>query len=400
MNDQPGNLYAQREPRPSLTDEIEQGRQTATSAFGRGLRQQMQALRRRRKWLQRAALVVIVLYVVGLTVFIPMILLRKPAHSVAPPPPAAAIVKPAVPATLPAAPTKPTPVGVAATDPMAGRLTVQKLKSALEQLREARGWVQKNRPDTARLLLLKILNENPDNVEARWELAQLTFAQGTNDYTRELLLSILRADPGHKNAQEMLATTYLRLGHYESALALAQWILEGDADSCAAHRLAGLALLKTDRFEQAAIHFRKWSALEPDNIEALKHYADAIMRLQEYAKATVLYENILKKKPGEVDVYLQLAICQAKQTQVDKAVETLTQALALVGAPQVAPWLQDEGFSGVRGHSLFVTFARNIARRPVMGNQPAQADETAIDMKSVFDAKRLQKAQQMLTPQK
>jgi hypothetical protein len=122
------------------------------------------------------------------------------------------------------------------------------------------------------------------------------------------------------------------------------------------------------------------------------------MHLKQYGKAADLYDNILKKKAVEADAYRQLAICYAEQTQVDKTVETLTQALALLGAPLVTTWFKDPGFDTVRTHSLFATFERN-ATRPVLGAKPAQTGETTINMNSVFDTKRMQQVQGMLKPQ-
>jgi len=383
MSDESDNLYAQREQRPSLADEIEQASHTQLSPLGVNVRKKIRAMRRRQLWIHRLALGGAVVYALGLTAFILVLNFRRPAAGTPPP-----ISVPAVKSAL-----------VIASRPASDvRVAIQKWKDDAERLQTARVWIQKGRLDAAHDLLQAALDDNPENVEVLFELAQVTFDQGANERARELLQRVLWANPNHKTAPQMLATVYSRLGQDEPALALAQWVLEADPDSAGAHRIAGIAQLKAHRFDQAAIHFHKWAALEPDNPVALKQYADVLMELKEYDKAASFFEKILLKKNDEADAYRQLAICYAKQLQVNKAVETMTQAMSILGSSKVAAWFKDPGFDSIRAQNLFALLEHEITR-PNLAGTPTHANETVIDMNTVFDQKHLQQIQDSLKTQ-
>lgn len=381
MKDVSGNLYTHRESRPSLADEIE-GESEKPSIFGGELLKQLRGMRKRRALIRRVIVVVALVYGTGLAAFIGLILMRNSAersgpHAVA-----------ALPGTNQA------PV-VAAYDPQAVRATVQRWKDAGEKLQEARLWVQKGRRDMASALLQEVLAANPYHAEALFEAAQLYFQQDNNAGARDLLQRLLTVDPERKAAVQMLATVYSRTDQNEQALSLANWIMESDPDCIEAHRIAGLAALKAKRQDLALLHFRKWAAAEPENVSAQKQYADVLLALKEYGKATALYEGILKKKPSEADAYRQLAVCFAQQSMVEQAVSTMIQAIYNVGAPQVAPWFRDTGFDGVRTQKLFALLEHQVTV-PRMSAKAGAANPSELEMNPGFQLQRLQQIQNML----
>ena len=382
MADEVGNLYGQREQRPSLTDGTTQDRRSSASLQNNSLRQQISAIRRRHKWLQRLVLVGIVIYAIGLTACLLTMKFVAAKSRVVHKLPSVAI------------PVAPPPVTMVTRSVSSSlhdiQADIEKWKNADERLQEARAWIQKGRLDIARNTLETTLADNPENVEILFELAQLTFAQGADKRAYDLLQHVARINPEHKLVPQMLADVYSRLGQYEAALALAQWILEGNPDSAAAHQIAGNAELKAHRLEQAVVHFHKWSELEPDNLMALKQYAELLLALKDYAKVGGIYEKILKKKPDDGDAYRQLATCYARQAQAEKTVATLTQAMSVVGASRIAIWIKEPTFDAIRKHDLFTVFEQEVAHSYASRDRAAHGGAAKIDLNNAFDVKQMQ----------
>ena len=381
MPDASDNLYSQREPRLSLADEIARDAR-AVPAFDGNLQQQLRIMRRRRIWMLRIVVTIALIYTIGLTAFIAVIMSHRTNGR----------------ATAAAATNEPLSRKLAgksgaAADNLADiRRSIQKWKASSEQLREARTWVQKDRRDTATVILKQAVTDDPANVALQFELGQLYLEQGDFERARELLLRVLRVEPQHKGARQMLAAAYSHLGQHEQALALANWILEDDPDDEEVQRIAGLAHLQANRLNEAMLHFRKWLVLSPDKVEAQKQYADVLMRLQEYDKAAGLYEDILKKKSTDAEVYQHLAICYAKLMHGEQTVATMVQALYIVGTPSVAKWFKDPGFDNVRTNKLFSLLERQVTA-PTMAGKATQAGETLLDLNSIIDEKRLKQIQ-------
>lgn len=381
MPDASDNLYSQREPRLSLADEIARDAR-AVPAFDGNLQQQLRIMRRRRIWMLRIVVTIALIYTMGLTAFIAVIMSHRTNGR----------------ATVAAATNEPLSRKLAgksgaAADNLADiRRSIQKWKASSEQLREARTWVQKDRRDTAAVILKQAVTDDPADVALQFELGQLYLEQGDFERARELLLRVLRVEPQHKGARQMLAAAYSHLGQHEQALALANWILEDDPDDEEVQRIAGLAHLQANRLNEAMLHFRKWLVLSPDKVEAQKQYADVLMRLQEYDKAAGLYEDILKKKSTDAEVYQHLAICYAKLMHGEQTVATMVQALYIVGTPSVAKWFKDPGFDNVRTNKLFSLLERQVTA-PTMAGKATQAGETLLDLNSIIDEKRLKQIQ-------
>lgn len=384
MKDVSGNLYTHREPRPSLADEIAQEKSNP-ALFGGDLLKQLKGMRKRRVVVRRVILVVALVYAAGLAAFIALILMRHSAERSAGQALAANTV------------TNPSPAqsAVTASDPKAMRLTIQRWKDASDKLSEARLWVQKGRLDTAEALLQEVLAANPYHSEALFESAQLYFQQNANDRARDVLQRLLTVDPQRKAAVQMLATVFSRTDQQDQALALANWIMETDPECTEAHRIAGVAARKAQRLDLALVHFRKWAAAEPENISAQKQYADVLLDLKEYDKASALYEGILKKKPDEADAYRALAVCFAKKTMVEQVVATMIQAVYNVGPAKVAPWFKDPGFEPVRQQKLFVLLERQVSM-PQLSGKAAQSHISDSQLDLGVELQRIQQMQSML----
>jgi len=385
MKDVSGNLYAQREQRPSLADEFNRDKQVSP-IFGGDLLNQLRAMRRRRTLGRRVMLAVALIYAAGMAAFVALLVLRNSVER-------AGRLTASTGVTSKQAASSPARAAILTA--LAMRQAVLQWKDTGEHLREARSWAQKGRQDTAATLLQEVLAANPNNSEALFELAEIHFQQGSDDRARELLQRLLAVDPQRKAAIQMLAVIYSRTGQHGQALVLANWMLETDPDSTEAHRVAGLACLQTNHLDLALAHFRKWVTAEPENISAQKQYADVLLMQNEVEKAKVIYEAILKKNPDVADAYRQLAVCYARKTKVEEAVSTMIQAVYVVGAPKVTAWFKDPGFDSVRHQKLFALLERQLTM-PQFNARITQGSGSQAGPDMAFDLRRLEQIQAML----
>ena len=208
--------------------------------------------------------------------------------------------------------------------------------------------------DDAEAALKKALETSPHALAIQARLAKLYVEQKKCAQATELLVRVLDANPDDVPARLLLATCYDSQTNYAASLAVANWVLDVDPGSILANRIAADAYLNTDRTALAIPHLKKLVSLERDNIVAQNKLGVAYSLMGEYVKAIQLFNGVLDKNAADSTTYYNLAVCYAKQSMTDQAVETLARAQALFPKDFVNTWMQSRDFDPIRNESLFV----------------------------------------------
>ena len=118
-----------------------------------------------------------------------------------------------------------------------------------------------------------------------------------------------------------------------------------------------------------------------DNIVAQNKLGVAYSQLGEYVKAIQLFNGVLEKNAADSTTYYNLAVCYAKQSMADQAVETLARAQALFPKDFVNTWAKSRDFDPIRNDPLFVALASQSEPKPKKedGNEDTPEKETSTE---------------------
>ncbi len=235
--------------------------------------------------------------------------------------------------------------------------------------------------DDAEAALKKALETTPHALALQARLAKLYADQRKYAQATELLVNVLNANPDDVPARMLLATCYDGQTNYAASLAVANWVLDVDPNSLAANQIAADAYMNTDRTALAIPHLKKIVSMARDNIVAQNKLGVAYSQLGEYVKAIQLFNGVLEKNAADSTTYYNLAVCYAKQSMADQAVETLARAQALFPKDFVNTWAKSRDFDPIRNDPLFVALASQSEPKPKKedGNDDTPKKETSTE---------------------
>ena len=218
--------------------------------------------------------------------------------------------------------------------------------------------------------LERALENTPRVSRLQIKLSQILIQRKQYEKARNLLVDVLESNPDDTTARLMLANVLDHQTNYPASLAVAKWILETDPNSIDANEIAANAYLNTDRNGLAVSHLRKIVLIERDNPFARNKLAMTYTQMGEYVKAIQLFSELLANNTADSMTYYNLAVCYAKMSDADQAVETLTRATSLFGRDFVRSWLQSADFDNIRKERIFMAMQASESIRGAT-NAPA-----------------------------
>jgi len=86
---------------------------------------------------------------------------------------------------------------------------------------------------------------------------------------------------------------------------------------------------KAQRYDEAAAHFARVVAADPEDLKARHNWAAALSYLGKASEAIVQCQNILARDPANAEAYFQWGAVLARLGKHQEAMEKFEQALAL-----------------------------------------------------------------------
>ena len=102
---------------------------------------------------------------------------------------------------------------------------------------------------------------------------------------------------------------------------------------------AGRVAFKEQRYDEAAAHFARVVAADPENLKARLNWAAALSYSGKASEAIVQCQNVLARDPAHAEAYYQWGAVLARLGKHQEAMEKIDQALALKPLPEL---LQDD----------------------------------------------------------
>lgn len=160
--------------------------------------------------------------------------------------------------------------------------------------------------------VLRQLKKNPDNIKARYHLAQLYYRDGIYDKAVENYRLVLKAQPERGFVYFRLATSLSRLQRYEEALeAFKESITRlPDTSVPVAYNNMAIAYGQLGRYQEEIDALRKALEYRPRYASALYNLGATMLKTGDIEGALEQYETL-----NEID----LTMAQALKKEIDKA---------------------------------------------------------------------------------
>ena len=162
-------------------------------------------------------------------------------------------------------------------------------------------------------------------IQEAYELHQ----EGRLTTAEELYHKLLEEQPEHINALFLLGTLNLQQGNYDTARTYFMKTLKLMPDHATAHCNLGTALQKSGKLDEAIASYNKSISLKPDYADAHYNLGNALKELGQLNKAAESYGQAILYRQDYADAYYNLGNVLRAQRKPDKAVDSFKKAITL-----------------------------------------------------------------------
>jgi tetratricopeptide (TPR) repeat protein len=192
--------------------------------------------------------------------------------------------------------------------------------------------------------LRRVLQMDPDNWVALFNLGFLLYRSGNYEEAIERLQQVIRLRPDHPDAPYYLGMAYMRLGDEDGARGAFEQAIRLNPDNPAVYQNLGLLLVRQGRVEEGERHLKTFKELS-DAVTAAEYHQERIntMTLEAYLlqkegktdAAIEKYRKVLEVAPEHAPTHKDLAILYLAQNRSDEALAALERATEI--DPDYAP---------------------------------------------------------------
>jgi len=175
----------------------------------------------------------------------------------------------------------------------------------------------------------KIVSLEPNSVEDRLLLGQLYSFAHDSAHAEEQFDAAKKIDPGSEDTALNLARLYTEQGDVKRAAEVLNALPEEDKTSKTEFVL-GATYDRLKDTKDAIAAYRKSLDLEPDNLDAERALAKALLNDNQLTPALQAYKDVSSGDPTDPEAYLRISEIERRQGNYEDALTTLKKAKALV----------------------------------------------------------------------
>lgn len=159
--------------------------------------------------------------------------------------------------------------------------------------------------------------------------AKELFLAGEDKASEVFCMLILENDPDNADARHILGMIAYRQERYDAAITLLAEAIRIDPSNARYFNNAGCVYAAVNDAEKAITCFTKSVKIEPDFINAYVNLGNSYLRSQQLDKARKCFEKALEIRPDMIDVLMQLGRMTADQGQSQEALDYYRRALEI-----------------------------------------------------------------------
>ncbi len=191
----------------------------------------------------------------------------------------------------------------------------------------ARALVKLERFDEANARIDHALSIYPKFARPHEVRGELLLAKGELPDAADALQQALKLDPERQRARMKLGQVFMYMGRVEEAQALKDEFMEFSLDNQDIATAAELE--KEEKFAEAEKLYRKILIRHPDNVAAMRLWAQLGVQQERYADAEVLLQQAVEVAPAFIPAWADLCSVQFKQDKFDDTIENANRLIVL-----------------------------------------------------------------------
>ena len=181
----------------------------------------------------------------------------------------------------------------------------------------------------ARVLFDAVLRTEPNNLDARFGLAEIEVASGNPRSGADRFIASLRADPGNVRALLSLVILFGGLGEEETAGQYVRRVLQSAPGDPLVRYMAARHYFRFGDIVEARYHAKLAIDMKPDYRDAIRLLGSIELRNGDYASALPVLEDLLKTDRDDYLLWYALGTAYRETGAVDDAVNSFAGALRL-----------------------------------------------------------------------
>ncbi len=201
---------------------------------------------------------------------------------------------------------------------------------------EGRIYIALNKLVRARELFEAVLARDPNNLEARYGLAELDIALGRKQNAARRYIESLKIAPQNMKALLSLALFYEASGNPETTGAYLELALKYHSNDPLVHFTAGRFSLNTRNLDHAENHLLTAISLNPEYREARRLLAHVHLLRDQSDEAIAIIKEILEIDRNDPLTWYILGLAYERNGNVNQAIHSLAQALRLRSDDEIA----------------------------------------------------------------
>ena len=183
----------------------------------------------------------------------------------------------------------------------------------------------------------EIVKLEPDNVDDRLLLGRLYKVNNDLRKAEEQFKIAVKLEPDSEDAVTTLALFYTEEGDSTRAAEVLSAVPDA-ARSAKLYSVLGYAYEQQKEYKKAIDAYRKATALDHDNLDAIRGLAENLMNDGQIDAALEQYKIIADANPDDAQTYLRMAEIYRRQGKFDLALDNLTKAESMVQDSMEVPY--------------------------------------------------------------
>jgi len=178
-------------------------------------------------------------------------------------------------------------------------------------------------------LYAAVLNANPRNFQALYQLGNLHFGAGGYETALRLFEEAAKIDPRNADVHFASGCALQRLNRHETAIQVydkALALAPGDAEIWSNR---GVAFLELKRHSEALANFDRALALQPVHLHASFNRGTALLGMKRYRDAIASFDRVLAGNPSHLESIVNRGTALAGQSRYGEALSDFSKALAM-----------------------------------------------------------------------
>lgn len=176
-------------------------------------------------------------------------------------------------------------------------------------------------------LLKTVLEEEPSNTTALFQLASCYDKSQQNEKARDAYLNLLRADSGNFEAMLNLGAVFGRLGQYDNSIAILKKARDTGKETPDLMYNMGLTYKLMGNYAEAADCFKAVVSQNPHDVLAYNHLGFIEARRGDHKKALQMYSRALTEDPNHPVLHYNAALSYIAMNKPDDARRSFENAL-------------------------------------------------------------------------